>query len=315
MTNSINKYFYKINFFFLFATLLSKFYLNFFKLEQTYENIICFAIIATIGVSHGALDNIKGEKLLSRKFNTLWKPIFYLGYLFVSIFVGILWFLEPILCLTIFLLISSMHFGKEDFELYINSNYKLKHIIFFLRGSLIIILPLFFHYEEANVIFNNLLFSTNVILLKTYTVSSLLIANLMIQIFLLIYGLLRNYISKTKVLLIFIETVLLIFAFFLTNTVIGFTLYFCLMHSIKNIILSSLDLNFNIKKGFLKFLKLSAPLTICTLIISLVALYFMINNQSINESLMKIIFIGLASLALPHIMLNSIFEKINEKKN
>ena len=45
--------------------------------------IICFFLIATVGVSHGALDNLKGAKLL-KKFKIKNISIFYLSYLVVA---------------------------------------------------------------------------------------------------------------------------------------------------------------------------------------------------------------------------------------
>ena len=73
-----------------------------------------------------------------------------------------------------------------------------------------------------------------------------------------------------------------------------------------------LQLNKNIKKGFLSFVKKALPLSIITAFFYLFFLYFLNNFYELNESIYKVIFIGLASLTFPHILLEYLIEK-NEK--
>ena len=59
---------------------------NYEIINNNTTNLICFFLIATIGVSHGSLDNYKGKKLL--KFYKLKNSIiFYLSYIFVAVFI------------------------------------------------------------------------------------------------------------------------------------------------------------------------------------------------------------------------------------
>ena len=60
------------------------------------------------------------------------------------------------------------------------------------------------------------------------------------------------------------------------------------------------------------FIKKALPLTILTIIISLIALLFLSNSYVLDNAILKIIFIGLASLTFPHILLEYLLEK-NEK--
>ena len=63
-------------------------------INNSITNLICFFLIATIGVSHGSLDNYKGKKLL--KFYKLKSPIiFYLSYIFIAIFIIFIWKFLP----------------------------------------------------------------------------------------------------------------------------------------------------------------------------------------------------------------------------
>ena len=114
--------------------------------------LFCLFLIMSLGISHGSLDNLKGEKLLKiYKIKQIEK--FYFSYICLSFFVILLWILLPTFLLVIFLLIASYHFGKED-TVYKSEVIGLKKdILFLLKGSLVITAPLFFNYDKTNEIF------------------------------------------------------------------------------------------------------------------------------------------------------------------
>ncbi|MDB4157563.1 Brp/Blh family beta-carotene 15,15'-dioxygenase, partial [Candidatus Pelagibacter sp.] len=107
--------------------------------------VICLFLIISIGISHGALDDQKGKKL-SQLYNIKKSYFFYLTYSFIGISIIIFWLFFPTVSLILFLIVASYHFGKEDSEFLINNNNKLNLILYFLKGSLIIIAPLMFHF-------------------------------------------------------------------------------------------------------------------------------------------------------------------------
>ena len=61
--------------------------------------------------------------------------------------------------------------------------------------------------------------------------------------------------------------------------------------------------------------KKALPLTVITAFTYLLSLYFLNNYYELNESIYKVIFIGLASLTFPHILLEYLFEKNEKKRN
>ena len=77
-----------------------------------------------MGISHGALDHIKGKKLL-KLLNYKSASTFYILYVLVGLSVILLWFLFSKILLLIFLIVASYHFGKEDAE-FINSKSNLE---------------------------------------------------------------------------------------------------------------------------------------------------------------------------------------------
>ena len=100
MENKIKKINFNHSFiFFLFCNIfsLSTFIFNNFTLTP----LICLFLILSIGVSHGSLDNVKGEKLF-KIFGINSLLIFYLSYILIAVVVIILWVLFPSISLVVF---------------------------------------------------------------------------------------------------------------------------------------------------------------------------------------------------------------------
>ena len=55
------------------------------------------------------------------------------------------------------------------------------------------------------------------------------------------------------------------------------------------------------------------PLTLITAVIFILGVFLLTNYYNINDAILKVIFIGLASLTFPHILLEYLLEK-NEKR-
>jgi beta-carotene 15,15'-dioxygenase len=311
MNYNLKKYFSINNFFFLLLICILSVINFFLDLPSSYIYILCFLLIATIGVSHGAYDGKKGEILFNDKFKNS-KFIFYFIYTTLVFLVFIFWYLNPLISLIIFLLISSLHFGKEDLEIYLDEKYKHLPLLFFLKGSLIILLPLFFNFEKTNLIFNTILFSNNYLLLSNNYVKFILAINLLMQVLFYLYIYFIKKLNRSDFFSIIFEIFLIIIIFYLFTPIVAFTLYFCFMHSVKNILLISDELNSNLFRGFQIFVKRSLFLTLITFFILLISLFFLIKFDLLENSIEKIIFIALASLTLPHIILHYIAENIKK---
>jgi Brp/Blh family beta-carotene 15,15'-monooxygenase len=97
------------------------------------------------------------------------------------------------------------------------------------------------------------------------------------------------------------------------SPLVAFTIYFCFLHSIRHSITLAIELDPNsITNGFRLFIKKALPLTILTGVFSFIALYLLSNSYDLDSAILKLIFIGLASLTFPHILLEYFLEK-NEK--
>ncbi|NBP60499.1 MAG: hypothetical protein EBU53_05270 [Proteobacteria bacterium] len=120
---------------------------------------------------------------------------------------------------------------------------------------------------------------------------------------------LKKKLKRNDFIAIIFEIYLIIITFYLFNPIVGFTLYFCFLHSFKNILHISNELNPKLLKGLKIFFKQSLFLTLLTFFILFFGLIFLINFNFFENSAEKVIFIGLASLTLPHIILHYFSEK------
>ncbi len=265
--------------------------------------IICLFLILTLGISHGSLDNIKGKKLL-KFFNIKSTSAFYIGYSLTSLFVIIFWIIFPNLILIIFLILASYHFGKEDTAFLEKEKKNYDEILYFIKGSLVIVAPLLFHKIETILIFQSLNFNiSGVIFIENKFLYFSLFIIFLSNLFLFFK---KN--TEVNYLLLMDFYSLLILNYFL-NPITAFTIYFCFLHSVRHSLSLVIKLNKNIKKGFFLFVKKALPLTIITALFYLLSVLFLNNYYGLNESIYKVIFIGLASLTFPHILLEYMFEK------
>ena len=297
----------KINFyhsliFFIFCIFISA--LNF--LRDSNLIIHCLFLILVLGISHGSLDNTKGKKLL-KLFDIKSMSIFYIGYSLISLFVILIWTIFPKTLLFIFLIVAAYHFGKEDMDFIKKEKKIYDGFLYFLKGLPVIICPLLFHKIETILIFQSLNFNiSGIIFIENILLYVLLFLSLLSNLILFFK---TNIEIKFFLLMDFFS--ILILNYFL-NPLVAFTMYFCFLHSVRHSLSLIFQLNKNIKKGFYLFVKKALPLSIITLLLYLLSLYFLNNYYELNDSIYKVIFIGLASLTFPHILLEYLIEK-NEK--
>ena len=293
--------------FFLFCNIIS---LITFKAKNfSISPLICLFLILVIGVSHGSLDHIKGKRLL-KIFDIKNVFIFYVSYILLAIFIIIAWVLLPAISLLLFLIVASYHFGKEDTQFLTTNTNSINPLLYFFKGSLIILAPMFFHFDETVAIYKFLLvedetfytildyIETNKILLIGIVLSTLSSVLLFIKEF------------EIKKFVIFLDYFSILILNYYLSPLVAFTLYFCFLHSLRHSISLIFEIdNFDFNNGLIKFLKKALPLTILTAILCVISLFFLNNIYDLNSSILKVIFIGLASLTFPHILLEYLLEK------
>ena len=174
---------------------------------------------------------------------------------------------------------------------------------------MVILAPLLFHFDDTINIFKILYLKENLLIHNLIY----LFENNYISYFLTISVLSNFFIYKinlVSIVAIFVDIIIILFINILYSPVVAFTIYFCFLHSIRHIISLILEMKIN----FNKFVKKAAPLTLITALIFVICAWVItLNNYSLDGAILKVIFIGLASLTFPHILLEYLLEK-NEKR-
>ena len=272
--------------------------------------IVCLFFILSVGISHGAMDNYKGKKLLLiYKINN--KSIFFIIYILISAFVILFWNFYSSLTLLFFLLVASYHFGREDTSFLHNGNSNLDQLFYLIKGSMIVFAPLFFHFDETLKIFETLFLGKEILIFlkNEHWIINIFLGLSILGYFYFVY---KNKLKDFEIL--FLDMLNILILNYVFTPLIAFTIYFCFLHSIRHIISISYELNpSNFLDGVKAFIKKALPLTIVTAVLYLLAIVFLSNSYGLNDVIIKVIFIGLASLTFPHILLEYLIEK-NEKR-
>jgi len=245
--------------------------------------IIAAALISVLGLPHGALDPVVAQRI------GLWKSwlglsVFLTLYVVLAAAMIALWLYIPIIGFVIFLAVSVIHFGR-DYQRYQNSIWQ--QIAY---GAFVLGLPTLFHPEGTQEIFDYLLFGHT----PMVVIWSMQIGGILGAIVLASRLKLKQPIAITELTVLFLVAWLL-------SPLWYFVVFFCLMHSPRHLlpIFQQYEIQ-NRGKGLLVIV----AITIVTLLLGAIAAYvFQATAISQNALLLQIIFIGLAGLTMPHMIL------------
>ena len=265
----------------------------------------CFFLILVLGVSHGALDHIRGKRILEPKFNKAWSILFFPGYIILGLIVIISWISFPPVTLLLFLITAGYHFGEEDLSFFKEDSGVIFAIVSFLKGFLIITLSFHYSFENTSLFFEYLMVPQNYYDALIPLKSTLFSVNLICLVGGLIY-LFKDSINHLALTLL--EVLLITLSFIYLPLILAFSLYFCFLHSSKHIIGLAKELDKqDIKNGLKLFSVKAVPLTCITALAAVLFVFLL--SEKLDENIIKTIFIGLASLTLPHILLEILDKK------
>jgi Brp/Blh family beta-carotene 15,15'-monooxygenase len=141
--------------------------------------------------------------------------------------------------------------------------------------------------------------------------SKILLAGIILSTLSSIFLFIKDF--EIKKLTIFFDYFSILILNYYFTPLLAFTMYFCFLHSIRHSITLIFELNeHNLKNGLKIFIKKASPLTFLTTILCIISIYLLSDSYDLDNSILKVIFIGLASLTFPHILLEYFLEK-NEK--
>jgi len=254
-------------------------------LTQT-SSTLCLVILATVifflGVPHGALDPVFAQKILLLRSWKDWSKFTIVYVLISAVIVGIWWQL-PLVFMGGFLVLSVMHFSRD-------LNDRVPKFSRLLYGGSMIVLPTFLYLKEMQILFSLILNEE----------AGLTIANFLHLLVWpwLVASLISIYLEFLKEWLVGLEILSVALLATLAPPLVAFTVYFCGMHSLRHILRTKAyaDMTF-IKLGLVSLVPMMG------LIFIVVLAWLYLPALPDYERLLSFVFVGLAALTVPHMLL------------
>ena len=259
--------------------------------DFTILNIISFLLIFFIGLPHGSFDGAVASLVGFSSRNQFLQFLFC--YLALFVLVVFFWLYFPIIALTIFIIMTIVHFGLCDWTNF--KIYKFKYSVCFTYGMTIIFGIIFFNEQQSFLIFKYL---TND---KVYMLQKYFFIPYFLTILSIIYFVYLSFFEK-KLRIGVIEILLLLLIFYFFDPLLSFAIYFCFFHTYKHLkhLIKNIYLNLSNKKFVIYS---TIVFTVISWFGGLGIIYYLVQNLSLYESILKVVFIGLAALTLPHMLL------------
>ena len=268
------------------------------------ENQLIYSsiFILLLGIPHGAIDHVLFFK--KREMSQL---KFYSIYLGLSLVFVVLWHLAPIASLLFFLLISAFHFGESQFADILFKK-SLRFIFYFFWGLCLLSTLMYYNANELYDITSY--FDDTIILDKIYNKEKIGVFFYITNVVTIVSIIALTYYKKINNDRLFSELFLLFLihaTFYLFPFIIGFTLYFVALHSIKVMndefkFLKEEDKSFSI----LRFLILLAPYSVLS-IFGTTFLFILSYLNYIPYSIPFLAIIIISVITLPHAIVMNIF--------
>ncbi|MDG2403846.1 MAG: Brp/Blh family beta-carotene 15,15'-dioxygenase, partial [Paracoccaceae bacterium] len=254
-------------------------------------SLFALAAIVIIGLPHGAFD---GAVALALGYGKTLKSmlVFVVSYLIISILVVLFWLAFPVLALLLFLAISAVHFGIGDSQ----SGFILQRAVQTLaHGGLVVVGVSLMHRPEVEPIFAHLVGGETFLLW-----AALSVAAYGLVVILMAYAVLAYW--QPILRLRFGELAGLALAYYLLPPLAGFALYFCAVHSARHMRHLWDDLRESAYWGH-RMLPLAVLFTVASWMAGAVTLWLMPAAEALDGAILRVVFIGLAALTVPHIIL------------
>lgn len=252
-------------------------------------NLVALLGVVFIGLPHGAMDGA-----LAMHFGWTNRPmatvLFLLSYVGLAGVVVVLWTLAPVLTFTAFLAISIVHFGRGD-----SSTLRAGQTVIesMARGGVVIGGISQLHRGSVDPIFKTLvgpdtsliwLFLNGVVVL---TAACVVVAMLF---------------KDTRTRRSFaIELGALYLVFLNVPPLLGFALYFCFVHAVRHA--SSMGALMQNTVSRFSIAKTTIVLSLLTWVVGLVVLVQQTATLDMEPALLRVVFIGLAALTVPHMVM------------
>ena len=252
------------------------------QIDVQTQLVLLSPIILVLGVPHGALDIVFVRQLVDIRSTAGW-CLFTTAYLSAAASVVVLWWLSPGLFLAAFLLISVFHFSGDP-------NGETPAIVRTLYGGAVILCPLVLHVSDVTRLFTFLAglpaAQTIVAALEWAAWPWLGAIGLAATA-----GLKRVPARSVELLSV---TALLTFL----PPLIGFTIFFCGMHSARHVLRTR---DYSGARTIRNLLRSSVWPMLAT-VVGGALVWWIFDGRPLDMRLAQLLFVGLAALTVPHMI-------------
>ena len=254
-------------------------------------SLVALAAIVLIGLPHGAFD---GAVALALGYGKTLKSMlgFVVTYVAISLLVVLFWLAFPVLALLLFLAISAVHFGIGDS---LSGAFLQRGIQSLSHGGLVVVGVSLMHRPEVDPIFAHLVAGETSLLWAVLSIAAYGLAVILMGYAVLAY-------RHPKLRLRFGELAGLALVYYLLPPLVGFALYFCVVHSVRHVRHLWNDLRYN-AYGHRRMLPLAVLFTGASWLAGAITLWLMPTAETLDGAILRVVFIGLAALTVPHMML------------
>lgn len=254
-----------------------------FRLTPIQEIVVAGALISMLGMPHGAFDVVVARKLFGFTSIKGW-ALFGLTYLSLSVTVVGFWYLAPTPFLCTFLAFSALHFGGDPAK-------GASILLRCLYGGAVIVLPALLHGPELQQLLGLVAgpASAAVVAPVLSKVAGPWLFAIAVAFFLQVGA------SRTTTW----ELTALAAVSLLAPPLIGFTIYFCAMHSPRHMLRTLANLPDADRRNSVALVLWSNLFVLAALAV----IGWLTIDVAIASGLMQLIFVSLAALTLPHMML------------
>ena len=253
-------------------------------------DLAALAAVVLIGLPHGALDGAIAIHLgFTRKLLHFMR--FLALYIAMAGLVVGAWLLAPTLCLFVFLVISMLHFGAGDAR---HGTGWLRSAEVIAHGGLVIVGISQMHHDKVDVIFGYLTGGDTTLLWQGMDVLTAIVGLSIIVC--LSQALWHRRWRGTAV-----ELGGLAVLFALAPPLVGFAVYFCCVHSARHVYGIVGSLRRDISR--MRMVNQAAAFTLASWAAGGLAIWWFADMANPEPVVLRVVFIGLAALTVPHMIL------------
>ena len=244
-------------------------------------SVIALLLIVLIGLPHGALDGSIAMHLgAGRSFTSVLQFLFL--YLLCSVVVVLIWYK--------FSALSMVHFGWGD------ANSKIS-LLFFLQmichGGIVVFGIVYFHVDEVIPLFDMLTEGNSSLPIQVSVYMFYGISFFTALYFILIF-------KARSLILRFLELAILWLIVIIFPPLLGFAVYFCFVHTARHV--RKIWKELKVETSPKTIITQASILTLLSWALGVIALYAF-DSGDFNTNIIRVVFIGLAALTVPHMIL------------